>query len=127
MAEATSADLDETRIASPTLAPQAGEPGSGDSAAAFASGERQIGVLRILSGINVGRELTLVKERTTLGKPGVQVARITREAQGYSISHVEGVGFPLVNGKLLDGAPRLLQPRDLIQLAGIRIEFLSKA
>jgi pSer/pThr/pTyr-binding forkhead associated (FHA) protein len=116
-AAAVAADLDETRIASPVTVAQA-EPG-----APLASGDGPCGVLRILSGVNVGRELTLVKKQTTLGKPGVQVARITREANGYVIDHVQGVGFPLVNGKLLDSAPRLLQARDLIQLAGIRIEF----
>jgi hypothetical protein len=127
IAEATSGDLAETRIAPPTVAPQAAEASWAASAAPWASGEPAAGVLRILSGINVGRELTLIKERTTLGKPGVQVARITREAQGYFISHVDGVGFPLVNGKLLDSQPRQLQTRDLILLAGIRIEFLLNA
>jgi predicted component of type VI protein secretion system len=126
IAEATSGDLDETRIA-PTLAPPATEANWAASVAPRASGEAPAAVLRILSGINVGREVSLVKERTTLGKPGVQVARITRDAQGYFISHVDGVGMPLVNGKLLDGQPRLLQARDLILLAGIRIEFLLNA
>ncbi|MEJ1959065.1 MAG: hypothetical protein WDM70_06070 [Nitrosomonadales bacterium] len=45
--------------------------------------------LQILSGQNAGRELDLVKNLTTLGKPGVQVAVLTRRPHGYFITHVE--------------------------------------
>ncbi len=133
LAAAQSGDLDETRIAGATLVPIFSQAPSASlatpvtQAAPAEPSQPQLGVLRILSGTNVGRELTLVKEQTTLGKPGVQIVRIVRQAPGYVISHVEGVGFPLVNGKLLDTEPRLLQERDLIQLAGIRMEFHFKS
>src|SRR5262245_49948805 len=45
--------------------------------------------LQVLSGTFAGRELELVKTLTTLGRPGVQVAAITRRAEGYYIVHVE--------------------------------------
>ena len=48
---------------------------------------------------NAGKELELTKPLTTLGKPGVQVAVITRRPQGYFITHVEGANRPAVNGK----------------------------
>ena len=60
------------------------------------------GAIQLLSGANVGKELLLTKALTTLGKPGVQVAVITRRPQGYFITHVEGANFPVVNGKTLD-------------------------
>ena len=45
--------------------------------------------LQVLSGSFAGRELELTKALTTLGRPGVQVAAITRRAEGYYIVHVE--------------------------------------
>ena len=63
-----------------------------------------LGSIQVLSGANAGKELELTKTLTTLGKPGVQVAVITRRPQGYFITHVEGANFPIVNGKTLDAA-----------------------
>ena len=57
--------------------------------------------LQVLSGAFAGRELELTKALTTLGRPGVQVAAITRRAEGYFIVHVDSGkenDFPLVNG-----------------------------
>jgi pSer/pThr/pTyr-binding forkhead associated (FHA) protein len=82
--------------------------------------------IQILTGPNAGRELDLVKSLTTLGKPGVQVAVLTRRPQGFFITHVEGVNFPLVNGKLLDEQPHQLNDHDIIELAGIKMEFYFK-
>lgn len=83
--------------------------------------------IQILTGPNAGRELDLVKSLTTLGKPGVQVAVLTRRPQGYFITHVEGANFPSLNGKLLNEHPHQLNDHDIIELAGIKMEFYSKA
>jgi pSer/pThr/pTyr-binding forkhead associated (FHA) protein len=45
--------------------------------------------LQVLSGAFAGRDLELTKALTTLGRPGVQVAAITRRAEGYYVVHVE--------------------------------------
>jgi pSer/pThr/pTyr-binding forkhead associated (FHA) protein len=82
--------------------------------------------IQIISGPNAGKELELVKSLTTLGKPGVQVAVLTRRPHGFYITHVEGANFPSVNGQLLGGQPRQLQDHDLIELAGIKMEFYIK-
>jgi hypothetical protein len=82
--------------------------------------------IQILTGPNAGRELDLVKNLTTLGKPGVQVAVLTRRPQGFFITHVEGANFPLLNGKPLDEQPRKLNDHDIIELAGIKMEFYFK-
>jgi hypothetical protein len=37
---------------------------------------------------------SLSKSLTTLGKPGTQVAVITRRPHGYFITHVEGTDVP---------------------------------
>jgi predicted component of type VI protein secretion system len=45
--------------------------------------------LQVLSGQFAGRELEIIKALTTLGRPGVQVAAITRRQEGYFLIHVE--------------------------------------
>ncbi len=87
----------------------------------------QLAAIQILNGPNAGRELDLVKGLTTLGKPGVQVAVLTRRPQGFFITHVEGASFPSVNGEVLGSHPRQLQDHDLIELAGVKMEFYFKS
>jgi pSer/pThr/pTyr-binding forkhead associated (FHA) protein len=86
-----------------------------------------VGVLQILNGANAGRELILSKTLTTLGKPGGQVAVITRRPQGYYITHVEGEQFPVLNGRTLDTQAHPLTDHDVIQLAGVKMEFFLRA
>ena len=72
--------------------------------------------LQVLSGAFAGRELELIKALTTLGRPGIQVAAITRRADGFYIVHVEADtpdNYPLVNGTpSAPGAPAGRQRRD---------------
>jgi len=82
-----------------------------------------MGVVQIINGRNAGRELELSKSLTTLGKPGVQVAVITRRPHGYFITHVEGDSFPVLNGKQLDAQAHLLGDHDVIEIAGVKMEF----
>jgi pSer/pThr/pTyr-binding forkhead associated (FHA) protein len=86
----------------------------------------KIAVVQILTGANAGKELELVKNLTTLGKPGLQVAVITRRPQGFFITHVEGANFPLVNGQALTNQAHQLSDHDVIELAGIKMEFYFK-
>jgi pSer/pThr/pTyr-binding forkhead associated (FHA) protein len=82
--------------------------------------------LQVLSGQFAGRELELVKTLTTLGRPGVQVAAITRRADGYYIVHVESGregDYPLVNGTPIGPQARRLQDNDVVQLAGVKMGF----
>ena len=82
--------------------------------------------IQLLNGANAGRELELTKTLTTLGKPGVQVAVIARRPHGYFITHVEGAQFPVINGKMLDAQAHQLADHDVIELAGIKMEFFLK-
>jgi len=107
--------------------PFTGGPAGAAGPARAAPGEAlALGTIQILSGSGVGKELDLVKNLTTLGKPGVQVAVITRRPQGYFITHVEGASAPEVNGKALEAQARLLQDHDVIELAGVKMEFFLK-
>ncbi|MEO8156225.1 MAG: FHA domain-containing protein [Betaproteobacteria bacterium] len=92
-------------------------------AAATAQG---MGTIQILSGPNAGKELPLAKPLTTLGKPGIQVAVIAKRPHGYFITHVEGANFPVVNGKTLDAQAHQLGDHDIIELAGVKMEFFLK-
>lgn len=85
-----------------------------------------LGAIQILSGGNAGKEMELTKTLTTLGKPGVQVAVIARRPHGYFITHVEGATFPVVNGTALGTQAHQLGDHDVIELAGIKMEFFLK-
>ncbi len=94
-------------------------------APSFASASNQAAI-QILNGPNSGRELLLTKALTTLGRPGVQVAVITRRPQGYFITHVEGVSFPSVNGTVLGAEAHPLNDHDVLELSGTKMEFFFK-
>lgn len=82
--------------------------------------------IQLLNGPNVGKELELTKTLTTLGKPGLQVAVIAKRPHGYFITHVEGHRFPVVNGRELDAQAVPLGDHDVIEIAGIKMEFFLK-
>ena len=86
------------------------------------------GKLQVLSGGFAGKELELTKALTTLGRPGVQVAAITRRGDGFYVVHVEsgaGQGFPTVNGKEIGAEARKLSDNDVIELAGVKMGFYT--
>ncbi|MFA5938677.1 MAG: FHA domain-containing protein [Sinimarinibacterium sp.] len=86
-----------------------------------------LGKLRVATGPNAGKELELSKALTTIGKPGVQVAAITRRADGYYIVHVGGDSGgqrPLVNGAPIDAQARRLNNNDTVELVGTRMTFM---
>ncbi|HEX9182652.1 MAG TPA: FHA domain-containing protein [Burkholderiales bacterium] len=111
--------------AAPAPAPAPASAAPAASAPAAKTGH-PLGAIQILSGGNAGRELELAKPLTTLGKPGVQVAVLTRRPQGYFITHVEGANPPNVNGQAIGTAPHALKDHDLIELAGVKMEFFLK-
>ena len=101
-------------------------PGMLGSASLASSGKPVLGKLRISSGPNVGRELELTKPLTTLGRPGVQVAAITRRADGYYIVQVgasQGKRL-MLNGREIDDQAHKLNDQDQIELAGTRMQYL---
>ncbi len=99
---------------------------SGMAAAEATGGQPPAALVQILNGPNAGKELELVKNLTTLGKPGVQVAVLARRPHGYFITHVEGGSFPTVNGSSIGEQPHQLRDHDLIELAGVKMEFYFK-
>jgi FHA domain len=116
----------------PTLGTSQGMPAPGTSQPQPAMGTSQpvaggrVAAIQILTGANAGKEMELTKALTTLGKPGVQVAVITKRPQGYYITHVEGANFPIVNGKAVDAQAHPLNDHDVLELAGVKMEFFFK-
>ena len=82
--------------------------------------------VRVLTGSAAGREMELTKVVTTIGKPGLCVASITRRAHGFDVAQVNGEHVATVNGVALDAGPVTLKMRDQIDLAGIRLEFFEQ-
>ena len=81
--------------------------------------------IKVLNGAAVGREVNLTKVVTTVGKPGVQVASITKRPGGYVFAHVEGSLRPTVNGNPLIGESVHLKNGDVIELAGTQMQFVQ--
>jgi pSer/pThr/pTyr-binding forkhead associated (FHA) protein len=81
--------------------------------------------IKVLSGAAAGREVPLVKVVTTIGKPGVAVAAITKRPHGFVVAHVEGGNKPMLNGSAIGAEPVTLKNGDLLELAGTQMQFVQ--
>ena len=81
--------------------------------------------IKVLSGAAAGREVPLVKVVTTIGKPGVAVAAITKRPHGFVVAHVEGANKPTLNGAAIGAEPMILKNGDLLELAGTQMQFVQ--
>ena len=107
--------------AAPTVVPAAPAP-----APVADAGPLRDAAIQVLSGAAAGRTLDLTKNLTTIGKPGLQVAVITKRPNGYFITHVEGATFPTLNGTGLGAQAHPLGDHDMIEIAGVKMEFFYK-
>jgi pSer/pThr/pTyr-binding forkhead associated (FHA) protein len=97
-------------------------PAAAPAAAAAPAGNAAI---KVLSGAAAGREVPLVKVVTTIGKPGVAVAAITKRPHGFVVAHVEGTSKPTLNGSPIGAEPVTLKDGDVLELAGTQMQFAS--
>jgi len=95
-------------------------------AALSASGAALNAAIKVMSGAAAGREVPLVKVVTTIGKPGVAVAAITKRPSGFVITHVEGVNKPSLNGTPIGAEPVALKNGDMLELAGTQMQFVQQ-
>ena len=123
-----SADFEKTMVMRPnSMRPaEASAPEARVPTAAAPPPVASAAAIQVLNGANAGRELELTKTLTTLGKPGVQVAVIARRPHGHFITHVEGARFPVINGQVIDAQAHALKDHDVIEIAGIKMEFFLK-
>jgi pSer/pThr/pTyr-binding forkhead associated (FHA) protein len=101
-------------------------PADSNFAPLGASAPQQPASIKVLNGAAAGREVTLTKVVTTVGKPGVQVASITKRPNGYAFAHVEGATRPSINGVPLVGDSAPLRNGDVIELAGTQMQFIYR-
>jgi hypothetical protein len=127
-------DYEKTMIMKPgTMSGGAGYTSSGRTsgfgALAGAGAPTPVGpaTIRVMNGAAAGREVMLTKVVTTVGKPGVQVASITKRPTGYVLAHVEGAARPSVNNTPLAGETVGLKNGDVIELAGTQMQFVQAA
>lgn len=125
-------DFDKTTVvkARPSSVQAARSPGGTPSGFPTGNGDSMgLGAfqasIKVLSGAASGREVPLTKVVTTIGKPGVAVAAITRRQHGFVVHHVEGAGNPTLNGSPIGADPISLKNGDLIELAGTQMQFVQ--
>ncbi len=124
-------DFEKTMIIRPGMASHAAAaakaeetapPTPAGTSSQMVADDMPLGKIQVLSGPGAGKELELKKALITLGRPGVQVAVITRRPQGYFITHVEGK-HPVVNGDTIGAQAHALKDHDVVELAGVKMEF----
>jgi pSer/pThr/pTyr-binding forkhead associated (FHA) protein len=124
-------DYEKTMIMRPpaAAAPAQGSAigsGFGGLSSAAQPAAAQPASIKVLNGAAAGREVVLTKVVTTVGKPGVQVASITKRPNGYAFAHVEGASKPSINGVPIVGDSVPLRNGDVIELAGTQMQFISR-
>ncbi len=124
-------DVEKTMIIRPSALSsdaqkQAVDVGMRNAQAMASQGEAKPAGLKLMSGPNAGGSMNLIKALTNLGKPGVQVASISKRPDGYILAHVEGNSTPTVNNADIGTGPYTLNHNDMIELAGIKIQFFYK-
>jgi pSer/pThr/pTyr-binding forkhead associated (FHA) protein len=111
----------QPKAPAPAGAPAAAAP---DAAQAADLGHLNASI-KVLSGAAAGRQVPLVKVVTTIGKPGVAVAAITKRPHGFVVAHVEGSNKPTLNGAAIGAEPVTLKNGDLLELAGTQMQFVQ--
>jgi pSer/pThr/pTyr-binding forkhead associated (FHA) protein len=141
--EAPGANFEKTLIIKPGMVPPMPRPGvpagaapaapaaakaapaAAPGAAAAPADGPVSATIKVLSGAAAGREVPLVKVVTTIGKPGVAVAAITKRSHGFVVAHVEGSNKPTLNGEAIGPEPVTLKDGDMLELAGTQMQFLQ--
>lgn len=85
--------------------------------------ETKAGWLQLMSGQNVGKTISLSRNLTNLGTPGVQTAVIAKRSDGYFLSHLEGEHPPTVDGVSIGDSSWHLQDGDMIQMGNVKMQF----
>ncbi len=116
-------NFEKTMIFKPGMVPPIGSVSRPASLAPTPAPAPISAVIRVMSGAAAGREVSLLKVVTTIGKPGVAVASITKRHHGFVLAHVEGPDMPMLNGAAIGASPVPLKHGDMLQLAGTEMQF----
>jgi pSer/pThr/pTyr-binding forkhead associated (FHA) protein len=127
MNDAVGSNYEKTTVFKAGSAGAAAVAGMAASAATKSASSSAPAAIKVLSGSAAGREVPLVKVVTTIGKPGVAVAAITKRPHGFVVAHVEGANRPSLNGAVIGADPVALKNGDLLELAGTQMQFVQNA
>jgi len=89
-------------------------PGGAAEAVAF---------LEWLTGPQRGTGQPIDRPIVPVAGAGNQVAVVSRRRNGYFVTHLEGLAFPLVNGESIGLGSHPLADGDLIELSGTMLRF----
>jgi pSer/pThr/pTyr-binding forkhead associated (FHA) protein len=118
------AAMREAVAAAPAAAAVAAKPAA---ATAVAPAKAEVrGALVILSGANSGKRIELTKSVTNLGKTGKRAGSITRTDETFMLASSEDGEVPKLNGRPVGSEGAALKNGDIIEVAGTRLQFLSK-
>jgi FHA domain len=123
--EAASSGFEQTMVIKPGAAGLAQQSDHVATQSTPLTPATSVAAIKVLSGAAAGREVPLVKVVTTIGKPGVAVAAITKRPHGFVIAHVEGANRPTLNGAPIGAEPVVLKNMDLLELAGTQMQFVQ--
>jgi len=81
--------------------------------------------VRVLSGPQTGRTVPFANDQLSVGRVGVQVAVIRKNADGFRLVPLEGRERPRVNGETVAAEGTALRPGDTFEVAGVRLEIAA--
>jgi len=85
------------------------------------------GYLKFVVGGGPGDVVKLEESMTSIGVAGIQMAAVSKRPQGHFIIHVDGGKerdkTPVVNGEPIGFKSRKLEVGDLIEVAGLQLEY----
>lgn len=83
------------------------------------------GALFVLSGVNSGKRIELMKKITNLGRTGKRAGTISQIGDGYLLTPGDDEN-PMLNGKPIPKQGSRLKNGDLIEVSGTRLQFYLK-
>jgi hypothetical protein len=81
--------------------------------------------VQILNGHKAGQMITITETLTTIGRPDIHMAAMTRNEKGHCLTHIYGGITPVINGKAIEADMQVLKNGDLIDLAGTKLLFMN--
>ena len=123
--EVVNAGFEKTMVIKAGSAGMVAPPAIPVAPPAVTQGSTASAAIKVMSGAAAGREVALVKVVTTIGKPGVAVAAITKRQHGFVVAHVEGADRPSLNGAPIGAEPVTLKNGDVLELAGTQMQFVQ--
>ena len=118
------ADSDYARLATPSGFGEVSSFAATIQGAVSSLPERHA-LIRMMSGSSAGKEVSLYKVVTTLGKPGVAIASITQKPHGFVLTQLEGDSVALkLNGQVVGPLAVPLLNGDTLELAGSVMRFV---